>query len=74
MLEKVKLIQHQINLVLTEEMEIKSKYGKQNFFESTNKVGKCLAYKLRKERTKNIIQSLKNTEGKEVNNLKKFRK
>lgn len=35
------------------------KAAKQNFFENTNKPGRWLAYKLKKEQQKNQIMSLK---------------
>lgn len=63
-IEKIKSIQHKINLLLTEEMAVKLRYARQKKFETANKVSKWLAYKLRKERTKNIIYTLKMKKGK----------
>lgn len=46
-------------------MAVKLNYARQKFFESANKVGRWLAYKLREENSKNIIHTLKNKEGEE---------
>lgn len=45
-------------------MAVKLRYARQKKFETANKVSKWLAYKLRKERTKNIIYTLKMKKGK----------
>lgn len=54
-------------------MAMKLRYMRQNF-ESANKVGKWLAYKFRKEKTKNIIYALKTSEGEVKNNLEDIQK
>lgn len=57
---KIKNLQHEINKLLTEEMALKIKIAKQQNFEFVNKAGKWLAYRLRKERLKNLIYKLRN--------------
>nr|GEZ82414.1 hypothetical protein [Tanacetum cinerariifolium] len=61
-LQQIKILQSQLSLMITREIEIKMKYAKQKHFEHANKPGKFLAYKLRKEREKRIISKLQETE------------
>ena len=56
-------VQHQIKLWWMSEMAMKIKQAKQNFFEKANKPGKWLAYRLRKEQTRNQIINLEGQEG-----------
>lgn len=72
-IEKIKAI-HQINILLTEEMAMKLRYVRQKFFESANKVGKWLAYKLKKERSKSVIYTLKTSEGEEKHREEEIQK
>lgn len=65
---KIKVIQHQINVLLSEEIAKKIKFARQNFFENANKSGRWLAYKLRKGKEKSIIQVLRDETG-----LEKFK-
>lgn len=55
---QIKKLQHEINKLLTEEMAKKIKQAKQENFEYANRSGKWLAYKLRKEKSKNLIYKL----------------
>uniref|UniRef100_A0A2D4HLN6 Uncharacterized protein n=1 Tax=Micrurus lemniscatus lemniscatus TaxID=129467 RepID=A0A2D4HLN6_MICLE len=47
---KMEIIKHKMGLTEKEELAQKIKSAKQNYFEDTNKPGRWLSYKLRKER------------------------
>lgn len=47
---KIQLIQQQINIMLSEEPARKLKFARQTLFESANKPGRWLSYKLKKEK------------------------
>lgn len=52
-------------MLVLEEIEKKVTFTRQSFFENANKPGKCLAYKVRKEKMKLWITSLKDERGEE---------
>ena len=58
MKEKIKFVQHQRNILLTEKTAKNLKFVKQIFFENTNKLRRWFAYKLRKEKEKTIITNI----------------
>lgn len=64
---RIKLLQHQINVLLTEEIVKKIRCARQSYFESTNKPGRWLAYKIRKEREKALIHALRDEDGSNKN-------
>lgn len=66
----IKKLQHEINKLLTEEMARKIKLAKQQNFELANKTHKWLAYTLQKERSKNIIYTLRDDKLREYSDKK----
>lgn len=50
--KELKMLKHKQNLMETEEMGQQIKTAKQNLFENANKLGRWLAYKLRKQKWK----------------------
>lgn len=56
---KITYIQHQINKILMEELEKKIKLTRQAYFENANKPGRWLAYKLRREKAKTWINTVR---------------
>lgn len=63
--QRIHLLQHQINVILSEEIAKKVKFKGQNCFENANKPGTWLSYKLRKERERNLILTLRGEDGTE---------
>ena len=50
--KEMNILKHKMNLIETEEMAQQIKTAKQDFFESANKPGRWLAYKLKKQKEK----------------------
>lgn len=69
-LYNIKRLKHQIRIIQTEEMERNLKTARQNFFENANKPSRWLVYRLKKERLRNIIDSLNDNQGKKMATFK----
>uniref|UniRef100_A0A670II53 Reverse transcriptase domain-containing protein n=1 Tax=Podarcis muralis TaxID=64176 RepID=A0A670II53_PODMU len=53
-----KVLQSQYSAILNQELEWKIKFAKQRYFESANKMGKLLAWQLRKRKKQNMINKI----------------
>uniref|UniRef100_A0A670HTD8 Reverse transcriptase domain-containing protein n=1 Tax=Podarcis muralis TaxID=64176 RepID=A0A670HTD8_PODMU len=56
--QAVKVLQSQYSVILNQEIEQKIKFTRQKYFESANKMGKLLAWQLRKRKKQNTINKL----------------
>lgn len=53
-----RVLQSQYSAILNQEIEWKIKFTKQRYFESANKMGKLLAWQLRKRKKQNVINKI----------------
>uniref|UniRef100_A0A670I8A5 Reverse transcriptase domain-containing protein n=1 Tax=Podarcis muralis TaxID=64176 RepID=A0A670I8A5_PODMU len=58
-IQAIKMLQTQFSMLTSQEIEWKIKLMKQRYFESANKIGKFLAWQLRKRQKQNTINKIK---------------